>query len=495
MPVRCDVPDFALTTLATLHSLCMNKSLKRLVSVAVAMLSCVFISVVAETRDVPSATAASTCATGGTCQLGDRAPDGSGIVFFVSPEPQWWGQYLASSSSYNSFGSGGVDWGGGVIQDKAGRIRGKEIGAGAENTRLLALQSPFHGFVLQNGFHVPSKDELDALYNYIATSKSPLSTAYNIGVDGSPYWTSSEASDAFAWYQLFQDGTQFTDANGIVPGLTANKMMTKSNAHKGSSFKPAPMRYALVKAFAPKGAVLPPRPAPPTIPAGGRSSASCSAGTACQVGDIGPGGGVVFFDAGTRQSWGRWLEAAPAACQKSGLKWRRTGEGTYGSRVLPLLYPTWESAARQRVESKRIGMGKTNTELIVKQQTLNRGQIRRMSREQQGLVNVTPVESTAAGYASSLVCGGKDDWFLPSKDELDALYNVLALTDNDLTGNNSFGFTRGFYWTSSEYNNETAWTQLWIDGQQFDREKWLNGDPRKDGGFNPFHVRPIRAFG
>jgi hypothetical protein len=36
---------------------------------------------------------------------------------------------------------------------------------------------------------------------------------------------------------------------------------------------------------------------------------------------------------------------------------------------------------------------------------------------------------------------------------------------------------------------------LWVDGQQFDREKWLNGDPRKDGGFNPFHVRPIRAFG
>ena len=478
----------------------MRLVVKNAVPKAIVALTCVLTAAVVETTDAPAAKATATCATGGTCKLGDTAPDGQGIVFYAASTPQWWGQYLASSISYNPI-SAGLGWGGfepipKPIQDKAERIRGKEIGAGLGNTRLLASQSsPFHSAVLQVGLHVPSKDELDALYNYIATSKSPLSTAYNIGIKGDPYWTSSEASDTFAWYQLFHDGTQFTDANGIVQGLTGNKTMTKSNAHKGSSFKPAPMRYALIKAFAPTGAVLPPRPAPPTVPAGGRNSAACSAGTSCQVGDIGPGGGVVFYDAGTKQSWGRWLEVAPAACQKSGLKWRRTGEGTYGSRVLPLLYPTWESAARQRVESKRIGMGRANTELIVKQQMLNRTQIRRMSREQQRLVRETPVENTAAGYADALVCGGKSDWFLPSKDELDALYNVLALTDNDLTGNNSFGFTRGFYWTSSEYNNETAWTQLWIDGQQFDREKWLNGDPRKDGGFNPFHVRPIRAFG
>lgn len=70
-------------------------------------------------------------------------------------------------------------------------------------------------------FHIPSKDELDALYNFIATNQSPLSTAYKIGVNGSPYWTSSEASDTFAWYQLFHDGTQFTDATASFPDCRA----------------------------------------------------------------------------------------------------------------------------------------------------------------------------------------------------------------------------------------------------------------------------------
>ncbi|MFM8507644.1 MAG: hypothetical protein ACKOBR_08145, partial [Actinomycetota bacterium] len=304
--------------------------------------------------------------------------------------------------------------------------------------------------------------------------------AYVTGVKGSPYWTSSEASDTFAWYQLFHDGTQFTDGNGIVPGLTGNKGMKTSSEHKGSSFKAAPMQLALVRAFAPIGVTLPPRPAPPTIPPGGRTSATCSAGTSCQVGDIGPGGGVVFYDAGSSQSWGRWLEASPSSCQASGRVWRVAAKGKSGTNQLPLLYPDWKSAATNRVLSKRIGMGQVNTALVIYQH-------RRLPK--------SVLEVTAAGYANALVCGGQDDWFLPSKDELDALYNALALTNNDLTGNNSFGFARGFYWTSSEYNNETAWTQLWIDGQQFDREKWLTGDPRKDGGFNPFHVRPIRAFG
>jgi len=356
---------------------------------------------------------------------------------------------------------------------KAQRIEAKALGAGRLNTDLL--ERPCIDCIF-----IPSKDELDALFNFVVTSRSALNSAFVTGMIGEPWWTSTEASDTFAWYQLFNDGTQFTDANGIITGLAGNKTLMTSNVHKGSSFTAKPMRLAYVNAFAPRGVLLPARTPRPVIPPGGRTSADCAAGRSCQVGDIGPGGGVVFYDAGKTESWGRYLEASPASCQKSGLTWRIALPGKRGTKQLPMLYPTWATAARQRIEAKRLGMGKANTALVIKQHKA---------------LPQTSLDATAAGYANSLVCGGKDDWFLPSKDELDTLYNVLALTDNDLTGNNSFGFTRGFYWTSSEYNNETAWTQLWVDGQQFDREKWLNGDPRKDGGFNPFHVRPIRAFG
>ena len=417
-----------------------------------------------------------TCRNGGVCELGDVGPRG-GIVFYTAETPQWWGQYMeAFSATFKK--RGGFAWPKSAPlftgpDAKAQRIEAKALGAGRLNTDLL--ERPCVDCIF-----IPSKDELDALFNFVVTSRSALNSAFVTGMNGEPWWTSTEASDTFAWYQLFNDGTQFTDANGIITGLAGNKTLMTSNVHKGSSFSAKPMRLAYVNAFAPRGVLLPARTPRPVIPPGGRMSADCVAGRSCQVGDIGPGGGVVFYDAGKTESWGRYLEASPASCQKSGLTWRIALPGKRGTKQLPMLYPTWATAARQRIEAKRLGMGKANTALVIKQH--------------KGLPQ-TSLDATAAGYANSLVCGGKDDWFLPSKDELDTLYNVLALTDNDLTGNNSFGFTRGFYWTSSEYNNETAWTQLWVDGQQFDREKWLNGDPRKDGGFNPFHVRPIRAFG
>ena len=417
-----------------------------------------------------------TCREGGICALGEVGPRG-GVVFYAAATPQWWGQYMEAFTN-NAKMRGGFPW---LKIDpvfsgpdaKARRIESKALGAGRSN--LEAINGPCESCIF-----VTSKDELDALYNFVVTSTTPLDIAFTTGMNGEPWWTSSEASETFAWYQLFNDGTQFTDANGIINGLSGNKTLTTSNVHKGSSFTAKPMRLAYINAFAPRGVSLPPRPSRPVVPAGGRDSADCAAGRVCRVGDIGPGGGVVFYDAGSSQSWGRYLEAAPAACQASGKVWRFAAADKLGTAQLPLLYRRWSTAAKQRVKSKSLGMGKLNTSRIVKQHA--------------GLPQ-TSIELTAAGYADSLVCGGKDDWFLPSKDELDTLYNVLAVTDNDLTGNNSFGFTRGFYWTSSEYNNETAWTQLWVDGQQFDREKWLNGDPRKDGGFNPFHVRPIRAFG
>ena len=70
--------------------------------------------------------------------------------------------------------------------------------------------------------------------------------------------------------------------------------------------------------------------------------------------------------------------------------------------------------------------------------------------------------------------GGKNDWFLPSKDELNEMYNAKT----------HLGISSGWFWSSSQYSyNTSAWSQYFGDDLQFG-----NG---KDYGFT---VRAIRAF-
>ncbi|MFA6027598.1 MAG: chitobiase/beta-hexosaminidase C-terminal domain-containing protein [Patescibacteria group bacterium] len=80
----------------------------------------------------------------------------------------------------------------------------------------------------------------------------------------------------------------------------------------------------------------------------------------------------------------------------------------------------------------------------------------------------------AAGLCSNLSEGGYDDWYLPSKDELNKLYlNKAAIG----------GFTANYYWSSSESAASTAWGQNFDEGTQFN-----------DGKVNTDYVRAIRSF-
>jgi hypothetical protein len=308
---------------------------------------------------------------------------------------------------------------------------------------------------LKGVFFLPSKDELDALYNYWK-----LSGGNRLNYPAAPMWTSSEASESFAWYQLFQDGTQFTDANGIIRGLKKNKNYEQSPIHVGSAFQPAAFQVIGVRAFGPKSGG--------DISWNGsatRVNPSCSnaATPICRVGDIGPGGGIVFYDAGKTESWGRYLEIAPQSCEGVRLPWRPASKT---NRV----YET-SGFAVTRLKTKFIGMGRLNTQEIVAAFGAN---------------------SYAAKFADDLVCGGKSDWFLPAKDELDIAFNRLA--QNRVAGNDTpvGGFNKGYYWTSSIYDFKTAWTQYFMDGQQFDRVQTLDGNKTPP---TPFRVRAVRAFG
>jgi len=185
------------------------------------------------------------------------------------------------------------------------------------------------------------------------------------------------------------------------------------------------------------------------------SAPSCSAsgggggGAVYAVGDVGPGGGVVFYvhSSGTFASPGsdcntncKYLEVAPSG----------------GEAIL-----TWATGANQTsavpagATAAVIGSGMANTNAI---------------EAQAGNV----AASSAAVYAYEYSNNGKSDWHLPSKDELNELYGKRIAVG---------GFATADYWSSSEDFAYSAWYQNFAFGGQFSDIKSYN-----------FRVRPVRAF-
>jgi len=80
----------------------------------------------------------------------------------------------------------------------------------------------------------------------------------------------------------------------------------------------------------------------------------------------------------------------------------------------------------------------------------------------------------AAQSCANYQGGGFGDWYLPSKAELNLLYNEKAMVG---------GFANYPYWSSTEYDNGNAWYQYFQDGSQFQATK-----------NSTFKVRAIRAF-
>ena len=153
-----------------------------------------------------------------------------------------------------------------------------------------------------------------------------------------------------------------------------------------------------------------------------------------KVGEPGPAGGLVFYDKGkTTKGW-RYLEAAPEDAS-SGIQWFN---GSYIG-----------------VETDtKIGSGKANTEAIIAAQGSG---------------------SYAARLCRDLTTGGFKDWFLPSKDELNLLYTVLAT-------NGQGGFAQQWYWSSSQSNSGSAW------------EHDFGYDYQSHGEYGKGFVRAVRAF-
>jgi hypothetical protein len=203
-----------------------------------------------------------------------------------------------------------------------------------------------------------------------------------------------------------------------------------------------------------------------------------SAARTYALGDIGPGGGLVFLISGgltyemAEKTWNGnasdsaqiWTTTA-AFCYASGSS---TANADCQSNDL---YPGASGDQfASSTASEAVGMGSANTAAIEARMT----------------AGSVASSAYAAGMAGAYAGEGLTDWFLPSKDELNAMYLYSQVAGFDAA---TYGFSGAsdLYWSSSQRASSSA---IFAWGQFF-----AKGIPDTIGKFdNAILVRPIRAF-
>ena len=92
------------------------------------------------------------------------------------------------------------------------------------------------------------------------------------------------------------------------------------------------------------------------------------------------------------------------------------------------------------------------------------------------LANACPMDAQAALYCLNYMVDGYDDWFLPSKDELNEM--LVHLHQNGFGG-----FENATYWSSTEISSISAWAHDFGGGFSGSNLKGM-----------PNRVRAIRVF-
>lgn len=180
----------------------------------------------------------------------------------------------------------------------------------------------------------------------------------------------------------------------------------------------------------------------------------------CPIGSEGPGGGIVFYDAGDKQTWGRYLEVATH-------EWAGT---EMDPRVIwcdrwEYLKELVKNASLSKTLGDEVGKGKANTDLML-----------------------AFCSSGAGVMAKNYKGGGKSDWHLPSRFELEEIYKYRALR---LTQTSSYIF----YFESGIGNTDTYWSSSEISASRAAvRDLYSGREPRFGSKEAKYKVRPVRSF-
>ncbi len=183
------------------------------------------------------------------------------------------------------------------------------------------------------------------------------------------------------------------------------------------------------------------------------------------VGDTGPAGGLIFYDCDADNETGNADGLVSSECG-----WRYL-ETTSADLESPYhcfgYYRESDDGTNQTVGTNReIGTGKSNTEALVAAMGDN---------AYSSASGSAKTSDYAAKICDDYSAGGKDDWFLPSRDELSLMYDNLCQAGLG-------GFDWG-YISSSELNEFLILDVNFHSGEKTDSSR--NNTPK---------VRPVRAF-
>lgn len=175
------------------------------------------------------------------------------------------------------------------------------------------------------------------------------------------------------------------------------------------------------------------------------------------IGDRGPADGYVFYDKGDYSNGWRYLEVIPSSIQVPFGYYRNNSSGDN-------LYVNGYTVYNSLICTKdSVGEGESNTQLLIGS----------MGSYAYSLpTGSDKTYSYAAKVCADYEYNGFDDWYLPSLEELNTIYEIIVESG-------TASFPEGFYWSSTEYEDSADFACLQHFGNKYESKTYFYGERKE----------------